>query len=147
LIDVPSVKETEIAGIREEAAFRIKILTKGKWPILKCIALSTKIFFASQTFLQVLLLIIRLLKITKEGLQEAEGLGEEAKVSSFLWLSAFPLELVPLQLLQDHRDGDAETLGLACSAASIKLSQAAFRLLYLLNISEEEEQILIKHGI
>jgi hypothetical protein len=50
-------------------------------------------------------------KITKEGLQEAEGLQEEAKASSFLWLSTFPLGLVPLQLLQDHRDGDAETLG------------------------------------
>jgi hypothetical protein len=142
LIAVPSVRETEIAGIREEAAFGTKIPTKGKWPIQKCIALSTKIFFASQTFLQVLLVTIQLLKITKEGLQEAEGLEEEAKVSSFLWLSAFPLELVPLQLLQDHRDGDAETLG-----ASIKLSQAAFRLLYLSDISEEEEQILIKHGI
>jgi hypothetical protein len=84
LIAVPSVRETEIVGIREEAAFRTKISTKGKWPILKCIALSTKIFFASQTFLQVLLLTIELLKITKEGLQEAEGLGGEAKVSSFL---------------------------------------------------------------
>jgi hypothetical protein len=101
----------EIAGIREEAAFRTKIPTKGKWPILKCIVFSTKIFFASQTFLQVLRLTIQLLKITKEGLQEAEGLGEEAKVCSFLWLSTFPLELVPLQLLQDHRDGNAETLG------------------------------------
>jgi hypothetical protein len=50
-------------------------------------------------------------KITKEGLQDAEGLQEEAKVSSFLWLDAFPLELIPLQLLQDHRDGDTETLG------------------------------------
>jgi hypothetical protein len=49
--------------------------------------------------------------ITKEGLQEAESLEEEAKVSSFLWLSTFPLELVPFQLLQDHRDGDVETLG------------------------------------
>jgi hypothetical protein len=111
LIAVPSVREKEIAGIQEEAAFRTKIPTKGKWPILKCIALSTKIFFALQAFLQVLLLTIRLLKITKEGLQEAEGLGEEAKVSSFLWLSAFPLELVPLQLLQDHHGGDVETLG------------------------------------
>jgi hypothetical protein len=112
LIAVPSVRETEIAGIREEAAFRTKISTKEKWPILKCIALSTKIFFASQTFLQVLLLTIELLKITKEGLHEAEGPGGgEAKVSSFLWLSAFPFELVPLQLLQDHCDGDAETLG------------------------------------
>jgi hypothetical protein len=101
----------EIASIREEAAFKTKIPTKRKWPILKCIALSTKIFFASQTFLQVLLLTVQLPKITKEGLQEAEGLEEEAKVSSFLWLSAFPLELVPLQLLQDHRDGNAETLG------------------------------------
>jgi hypothetical protein len=68
-------------------------------------------FFASQTFLQVLLLTMQLSKITKVGLQEAEGLEEEAKVSSFLWLGAFPLELIPLQLLQDHHDGDAETLG------------------------------------
>jgi hypothetical protein len=111
LIAIPSVRETEIAGIREKAAFRTKIPIKGKWPILKCIALSTKIFFASQTFLQVLLLIIQLFEIIEEGLQEAEGLEEEAKVSSFLWLNAFPLELVPLQLLQDHRDGDVETLG------------------------------------
>jgi hypothetical protein len=111
LIAVPSVRDTEIAGIREEAALRTKIPTKGKWPILKCIALSTTIFFALQTFLQVLLLTMQLLEIAKECLQKAEGLEEEAKVSSFLWLSAFPLELVPLQLLQDHRDGDAETLG------------------------------------
>jgi hypothetical protein len=101
----------EIAGIREEAAFRTKIPRKGEWPILKCIALSTKISFASRTFLQVLLLTMPLPKITKEGLQEAEGPQEEAKVSSFLWLSAFPLELVPLQLLQDYRDSDTETLG------------------------------------
>jgi hypothetical protein len=104
-------RKWKIAGIREEAAFRTKIPTKGKWLVLKCIALSTKIFFASQTFLQVLLLTMQLPKITKEGLQEAEGLQEEAKVSSLLWLSAFSLELVPLQLLQDHRDGDAKTLG------------------------------------
>jgi hypothetical protein len=110
-------------------------------------ALSTKIFFASRTFLQVLLLMMPLPKITREGLQEAEGLEEEAKVCSFLWLSGYPLELVPLQLLQDHRDGDTETLGLACSAASIKLPQAAFRLLYLSDTSEEEEQIIIKHGV
>jgi hypothetical protein len=84
LIAVPSVRDTEIAGIREEAASRTKIPTKGKWPIIKCIALSTKIFFASQMFLQVLLLTMQLPKITKEGLQEAEGLEEEAKVSSFL---------------------------------------------------------------
>jgi hypothetical protein len=99
LIAVPSIRETEIASIWEEAAFRTKILTKGKWLILKCIALRTKIFFASRTFLQVLLLTMPQPKITKEGMQEAEGLQEEAKVSSFLWLSAFHLELVPLQLL------------------------------------------------
>jgi hypothetical protein len=45
LIVVPSIREMEIAGIQEEAAFRTKILTKGKWSILKYIALSTKIFF------------------------------------------------------------------------------------------------------
>jgi hypothetical protein len=62
-------------------------------------------------FLQVLLLTTQLPEITKEGLQETECLEEEAKVASFLWFSAFPLELVPLQPLQDHRDGDAEILG------------------------------------
>jgi hypothetical protein len=61
--------------------------------------------------LQVPLLTKHLPKITKEGLQEAECLEEEAKVASFLWFSAFPLEPVPLQPLQDHRDGDTETLG------------------------------------
>jgi hypothetical protein len=44
LIAVPSIRETEVAGIREEAAFRTKIPTGGKWPILNYIALSTKIF-------------------------------------------------------------------------------------------------------
>jgi hypothetical protein len=111
LIAVTSIKDTEIAGIRKEASFRTKIPTKGKWPILKYVALSTKIFFAPQTFLQVLLLTMQLREITKGGLQEAEGLEEEAKVASFLWLSAFPLELVPLQPLQNHRDDDAEALG------------------------------------
>jgi hypothetical protein len=54
--------------------------------------------------------MIQLLEIIEEGMQEAEGLEDEAKVSSFLWLSAFPLELVPLQLLQDHCDGGVESL-------------------------------------
>jgi hypothetical protein len=101
----------EIAGIREEAAFRSKNLDKRKkWPILKCIALSTQ-YFALQTFLQVPLLTTQLSKITKEGMQEAECPEEEAKVASFIWFNAFPLELFPLQPLQDHRDGDVETLG------------------------------------
>jgi hypothetical protein len=53
-------------------------------------------YFASLIFLKVLLLTTQLPKITKEGLQEVEGLEEEAKVASFLWFSAFPLELIPL---------------------------------------------------
>jgi hypothetical protein len=92
--------------------------------------LAQKIFFASRTFLQVLPLTIPLLEITKEGLQEAEGLEEEAKVASFLWLGAFPFEFVRLQPLRDHRDGDAESLGAA-----------------LQDTSEEEEHIIIKHEI
>jgi hypothetical protein len=62
-------------------------------------------------FLQVSLLTTQLLKITKEGLQEAECLEEEAKVASFLWFGAFPLELFLLQPLQDHRDDNVKTLG------------------------------------
>jgi hypothetical protein len=62
-------------------------------------------------FLQVPLLTTQLPKITKEGLHEAGCLEEEVKVASFLWFSAFPLELIPLQPLQAHHDGDMETLG------------------------------------
>jgi hypothetical protein len=97
--------------------------------------------------LQVPLLTTQLPKIAREGLQEAECLEEEVKVVSFFWFSAFPLELFPFQPLQDHRDGDVETLGLACSAASIKLSQAAFRLLYLSDTSEEEKQNIIRREV
>jgi hypothetical protein len=111
LIVVTSVGNAEIAGIRKEAAFRIKNSDKGEGPILKCIALSTKNIFASLMLLQVLLLTTQLPKVTKDGLQEAECLEEEVKVTSFLWFNAFPLEVVPLQQLQDHRDGNAETLG------------------------------------
>jgi hypothetical protein len=147
LIAVPSVRETEIAGIREEAAFRTKIPTKGKWPILKCIALSTKIFFASQMFLQVLLLTIELLKITKEGLQEAEGLKEEAKYLHFFGSAPFLLSSSLFSCSKTTVTATRKPWALACSAGSIMLSQAAFRLLYLSDIFEEEEQILIKHGI
>jgi hypothetical protein len=97
---------SEIQNSRHSGRSRLqnkKFQQKKKWPILKYVALSTIIFFASQTFLQVL-------KITKEGLQEAEGLKEEAKVCSFLWLNAFLLKLVPLQSLQDYCDGDVESL-------------------------------------
>jgi hypothetical protein len=90
---------------------------------------------------------MQLPEITKEGLQEAEGLEEEAKVASFLWLNDFPLELVPLQPLKTTVTAMRKPWGLACSAASIKLSQVVFRLLYLSDTSEEEEQIIIKHEI
>jgi hypothetical protein len=90
---------------------------------------------------------MQLPKITKEGLQEAEGLEEEVKVSSFLWLGAFPLELSLFRCSKTTVTAAQKPWGLACSVASIKLSQAAFRLLYLSDTSEEEEQIIIKHGI
>jgi hypothetical protein len=35
----------EIAGIRERSRLQNKNPDKRKWPILKCIALSTKIFY------------------------------------------------------------------------------------------------------
>jgi hypothetical protein len=74
-------------------------------------------YFALQTFLQVSLLTTQLSMITKEGLQGAGCLEEEAKVASFLLFGAFPLELFPLQPLQNHRDGDIETsgIGVFCS--------------------------------
>jgi hypothetical protein len=72
------------ADIRKEASFRTKNSNKERMANTKCTVLSTKTFFASQAFLQVLLLTVQLPKVTKEGMQEAEGLEEEAKVSSFL---------------------------------------------------------------
>jgi hypothetical protein len=53
---------------------------KRRWPILKCIALSTKNVLHYKRFLQVLYLATQPPKITREGLWEVEGLEEEAKV-------------------------------------------------------------------
>jgi hypothetical protein len=58
-------------AFKEETAFRTKDPKQGKWPILRCIALSTKLHYIC--FLQVLYLIAQLLKITREW--EAEGLA------------------------------------------------------------------------
>jgi hypothetical protein len=91
LIAVPSVRDTGIAGIWEEAAFRIKIPTKGKWPILKCIALSAKIFFASQTFLQVLLLTIQLLKIMEKACRMQKARRKKRKYLHFFGSALFLL--------------------------------------------------------
>jgi hypothetical protein len=41
---IQASRKAEIAGIREEIAFRTKKSTREEWPILKCIALSMKIF-------------------------------------------------------------------------------------------------------
>jgi hypothetical protein len=86
-------------------------------------------------------------KITKEGLQEAEGLEEEAK---YLHFFGSVLLLLSSSLFSCSKTTVTATWtpwGLACSAASIKLSQAAFRLLYLSDTSKEEEQIIVKHEI
>jgi hypothetical protein len=66
----PSV-EINRPAFKKEAAFRTKNPKQGKWPILRCIALSTKLHY--RCFLQVLYLTAQLLKITRE--REAEGLA------------------------------------------------------------------------
>jgi hypothetical protein len=98
-------------------------------------------------FLQVLLLTTQLPKITKEGLQEAEGLEEEAKVASFFGSALFLLSSSFFSRSKATVTATRKPWGLACSATSIKLFQAAFRLLYLSDISEAEGQIIIRHGI
>jgi hypothetical protein len=83
LIAVPSVKKNRDSRHSGGSRLQSNIPIKGKWPILKCIALSLKIFFTLKVFLQDFL-IAQLPKITKEGVQEAECLEEEAKVSLLL---------------------------------------------------------------
>jgi hypothetical protein len=122
LIAVPSVRKAEIADVQEKAALRTKNRTKGKWPILKCIALSTKIFFASQTFFQVLLLIIELLEITEEGLREAEDLEKKQKYLHFFGSAPFLLSSSLFSCSKTTMTATWKPWGLVCSAASIKLS-------------------------
>jgi hypothetical protein len=65
-------------------------------------------------FLAGFYLTIQLLKITRGW--EAEGLAKEAKVC-FIHFLVLLLQLLPLQLFQDHRDGDLDASGMtvACS--------------------------------
>jgi hypothetical protein len=57
-----------------------------------------------QMFLVDFYLTTQLLKITRGW--EAEGLEEEAKVCFIPLIPCFPLQLLPLQLLQDHRNNN-----------------------------------------
>jgi hypothetical protein len=63
--------------------------------------------------LQVLYLATQPPKITRESLREAECLEEEAKVCFISLTPRFPLQFFPLQLLQDHRNGNVEASGIA----------------------------------
>jgi hypothetical protein len=65
-------------------------------------------------FLAGFYLTIQLLKITRGW--EAEGLAEEAKVC-FIHFSCLLLQLLPLQLFQDHRNGNLEALGVAMTCS------------------------------
>jgi hypothetical protein len=58
-------------AFKKEVAFRTKNPKQGKLPILRCIALSTKLHY--KFFLQVFYLTTQLLRITKGW--EAEGLA------------------------------------------------------------------------
>jgi hypothetical protein len=63
-------------ALKNEAAFRTKIHKQRKWPVPRCIALSTKII------LQLLLAGLHLttLMVRSSRRWEAEGVEEEAKV-------------------------------------------------------------------
>jgi hypothetical protein len=66
-----------------------------RWPILKCIALSTKNALHYKRFLQVLCLATQLSKITKGSLWEAEGLEEEVKVCFISLIMRFSSSTLP----------------------------------------------------
>jgi hypothetical protein len=65
-------------------------------------------------FLAGFYLTIQLLKITRGW--EAEGLEEEAKYASFIFLVLLP-QLLPLQLFQDHRDSNLEASGVTMTCS------------------------------
>jgi hypothetical protein len=68
-----------------------------------------------QMFLANFNLTTQLLKITDGW--EAEGLEKEAKVCFIPLILCFPLQLLPLQLFQDHRDSNLEAskVAMTCS--------------------------------
>jgi hypothetical protein len=98
-------------------------------------------------FLQVLLLTMQLPKITKEGFRKQKACRKKRKYLHFFGSALFLLSSSLFRCSKITMTAMQKPWGLACSAASIKLYQAAFRLLYLSDTSEEEEQIIIEHGI
>jgi hypothetical protein len=107
-----ALERTEIAGIREEAVFRTKVPMKGIWPILKCIALSTKYFYIADV-LAGFSDKHRCLRVQKKACRKQGAWRKKRKYASFLWLRVFPLQFFPHQPLQDHRDSDIEASGVA----------------------------------
>jgi hypothetical protein len=67
-----------------------------------------------QMFLAGFYLIIQLLKITRGGKQKAWR--KKRKYASFIFLVLL-LQLLPLQLFQDHRDGNLEASGIAMACS------------------------------
>jgi hypothetical protein len=55
----------------------------------------------------------RCLKLWKKARKNQSTWRKKRKYASFLRLHVFPPQFFPLQPLQDHRDGNIETLGVA----------------------------------
>jgi hypothetical protein len=101
----------EIAGIRERSRLQNKNPDKGKWPILTCIALSTKNVLHYKHSCRFLYWQPSYLRLQGEACRKQDAWRKKQKYASFLWFRVFPLQLFPLQLLQDHRDGNIEASG------------------------------------
>jgi hypothetical protein len=78
-IGITSIKNTEIAGVRERSRLHNKNPDKRRWPILKCIALSTKVFYITNISCRFFYWQPSRLSLQREARWEAEGLEEEAK--------------------------------------------------------------------
>jgi hypothetical protein len=112
-IRITSIRNTETAGIRERSRLQKKNPDKRRWPILKSVALSTKIFYITNISCRFFIWQPSHLRLQEGACREQSAWREKRKYASFLWLCIFPLQFVLLHLLQDHSDGDVEASGIA----------------------------------
>jgi hypothetical protein len=85
----------EIADIRERSRLQNTNLGKRRWPILKCIVLSMKMFYIMNISCRFFYLATQPPKITRESLREAGCLEEEAKVCFISLALRFSSSVLP----------------------------------------------------
>jgi hypothetical protein len=119
---------------------------KGDGQYWSVLPLAQKMFYITNVSCRFFVCQPSYLRLQKGACGKQKAWMKKRKYASFLWFRVFPLQLFPLQLFQDHHDGNVEASGIVmtCFHQAVPIS---LQVVILSETSEEREHGLVESEI